>query len=85
MALEGYEKAKNVKERYTDKLFQYPNVTGVGVGYKERGGKTQETICIRVYVSKKLPRDALKVDALLPSSIEGVPVDVLGGSDFKAL
>jgi hypothetical protein len=54
-----------------------PNVTGVGVGYKVVGGRLTDVISIRVYVAKKLPKEALRPEELLPESLQGIPVDVI--------
>jgi hypothetical protein len=58
-------------------LLQYPNVHCVGVGVKETDGRLTEDLCFRVYVHKKLKRNALKKADRLPRSIMGVKVDVL--------
>ncbi len=71
------KKAKAVKERIAPSLRKYPNVTGVGVGYKIVNGRRTDTVSIRVYVQKKLPKEQLSAEAVLPTEIEGVPVDVI--------
>lgn len=70
-------RAMETKGREAPRLQRYPNVTGVGVGFREVGGKLTEEVAVRVYVTKKVPLDALAPDAVLPSDIDGVPVDVI--------
>jgi hypothetical protein len=65
-----------VKRAYEDELLAKANVVGVGVGYRERGDQRTSEIALVVMVTQKLPPDQLAPDDLVPSSIEGVPVDV---------
>jgi hypothetical protein len=55
----------------------YANVTGVGVGFREVAGVRRAEVCIRVYVSRKLPRTELSRRDLLPRAVDGVLVDVI--------
>lgn len=55
----------------------YPNVTGVGVGYKMVRGQRTDEVCIRVYVSQKVPKSKLQPAEILPEKLEGLPVDVI--------
>jgi len=68
---------EEIKEKNFDKLRAYPNVTGVGVGFKVMGGKRTEEVCIRVYVSKKLPLKELRTEEVIPTEVEGIPVDII--------
>jgi hypothetical protein len=54
-----------------------PNVTGVGFGYKESGGRLTATAAWRVYVRQKVARRKLACDAVAPASIQGLPTDVV--------
>jgi len=65
-----------VKERYLKRLMQYPNVIGVGVGFKEISGEEVRVPCIVVYVEEKVPVGSLKPEHVIPKSIEGIPTDV---------
>lgn len=69
--------ATRAKQQYAEELRRFPNVTGVGVGFRIRGGVRQPEVCIRVYVRQKLPVEALPPDGVLPSSIGGTGVDVI--------
>ena len=78
------EKAKAVKRAYQAMLLAKPNVVGVGVGYGIQDGERTEKIAIVVMVSQKLPVSQLKPTELIPSEIEGVPVDVQERGAFHA-
>jgi hypothetical protein len=78
------QRARIVKDRVTDELRRYPNVVGVGVGYKLVGGRPTSTVAVRVYVREKVPEAQLDRAARLPKDIEGVPVDVVEG-EFRLL
>lgn len=47
----------------------YPNVEGISIGYKFRGGKRTEEIAVVVYVSKKLPKGELLAEHVIPKTI----------------
>lgn len=65
---------EEVKRRHEADLLKTPGVVGVGIGRKE--GRE----CIRVYVSEETP----KILAVLPRSLEDVPVEVVVSGRFKA-
>lgn len=63
---------------------EYPNIVGVGFGYKIRDG-VKTTIPARIiYVKKKLPLESLAFGQLLPSAIEGVQTDVIEMGTVRA-
>lgn len=70
-------RAIEAKRRNVDALSTYANVTGVGVGYRVVQGHTTPEVCIRVYVTKKIPASELPPSDTLPRSIDGVPIDVI--------
>jgi hypothetical protein len=72
-------RVREIKERYTARLMQYPNVTGVGVGLKLVDGQRTNEVCVRVYVRRKLPEAQLQTTELLPRTLDGVTVDVVEG------
>jgi hypothetical protein len=74
------DRARALFMREASRLRTYPNVTGVGVGLGEVGGRVTDEVCIRVYVARKLPRASLSPDAILPDRIDGVRVDVIEGT-----
>jgi hypothetical protein len=71
------ERAKSVKDKAAAALRRYPNVVGVGVGYKLVGGERTSTVAIRVYVEKKVPEQELSPDEVLPKELETIPTDVI--------
>ncbi len=72
----SFERIKAVKRAYEPMLLTKPNVVGVGIGYRVTRGQETDTAAIVVMVSRKFPANQLSPDALIPSTIEGVPVDV---------
>lgn len=80
----GMEKARAVKEAYTEELMSKANVVGVGIGMLERGGVRTQTVALVVMVKRKLPRAELSADDIIPAEIEGVPVDVQEVGEISA-
>lgn len=70
-------KAAEVQQRHEAELLRYPNVVGVATGIRTRKGKPTGERCLVVYVERKLPRKRLAAKDLLPSAIEGIPIDVV--------
>jgi hypothetical protein len=66
-----------VRARYEPELLRYPNVLGVATGVRMRRGMPTGESCLVVYVERKVARDQLAAGELLPSEVEGVPVDVV--------
>jgi len=58
-------------------LMRYANVVGVSEGIRTRGGVPTGERCLVVYVQRKVPRDQLSPDEVLPSEAGGVAVDVV--------
>ena len=57
-----------------------PNVTGVGTGKDETTGRD----VIVVFVTRKVPRDRLREEDVVPDELEGVPVRVLAIGEVRA-
>ena len=72
----SYEQAKAVKEAHETELMRKANVTGVGVGLQKRGGVYTDRIAIVVMVDRKVSAARLAPEDVVPSQIDGVPVDV---------
>jgi hypothetical protein len=77
--------AQAVKRQHEADLLRKPNVVGVGVGFRTRGGKSTNEVCIVVSVKIKVAAAQLKHEDVIPSSIEGVPVDVVATGEIHAL
>jgi hypothetical protein len=66
----------NVKRAHERELLEKPNVVGVGIGYRQVGGESTDTLALVVLVTEKVPQSRLDPSDQIPSAIEGVPVDV---------
>ena len=62
----------------------YPNVIGLAIGRREVGGKSTNELALIVMVTQKLPPDRLDPKDVLPTQIEGVPVDVHQVGEIRA-
>ena len=79
------QRAIEVKARYEASLLKKANVVGVGVGFKEQGGKLTDEIALVVNVTRKLPATQLSPQDVIPDNIEGIPVDVRETGAMRAL
>jgi hypothetical protein len=66
-----------VQARHERELLRYPNVVGVAPGTCIRRGKPVDEPCLVVYVGRKVPKGRLRRGEILPTEIDGVPVDVV--------
>ena len=64
---------------------QYPNVVGVGKGYKFKNGKQTKKKAILVFVKKKLPEAELRKNEVIPKKLGRLPTDVIEVGEVKAL
>jgi len=81
----GIEEIKAIKDRYEDDLLKKKNVVGLGIGYKEVEGQETDRLSLVVMVRKKEPPWQLEATDLVPSEIEGIPVDVKEVGEIVAL
>jgi hypothetical protein len=68
-------------------LFKYPNVIGYSnvLKPKIRANKLiPEKKCIRIYVTKKVPKEQLKPSEVIPEEIDGICTDVVEVGVIKA-
>ncbi len=84
MSEQVVQHAQDVKRRHEAELLRKPNVVGVGIGYRQRGGQPTNEVSIVVSVKKKVPAAQLKGGDQVPASIEGVPVDVVETGVIRA-
>jgi hypothetical protein len=82
---QAIEQVKKIKARYEKKLMKLANVVGVGVGFKHKDGQPTNEVALVVNVSEKKPSADLSKQDLVPSELEGVPVDVQEVGKIKAL
>lgn len=76
---------RRVKRTHERDLMRKPNVVGVGIGFRERDGERTEEPVIVVSVTRKMPSWLLDSDDLIPAELDGVPVDVQGIGEPRAL
>ncbi len=74
------ESLGSVLARHERELLALANVIGVADGAAPDGGPV-----IVVYVRTKVPADQLAPADLLPTSLDGIPVDVVAVGDVQAL
>ncbi|MBC7082545.1 MAG: hypothetical protein H5T95_03525 [Firmicutes bacterium] len=74
-----------VLEDATWRLMGLPNVVGVGRGYKTTAGVRGSTECIVVLVKKKLPKDILVTQSMVPAEVRGIPTDVVEVGEIRFL
>ena len=79
-------KVQAVKEAREEELLAKGNVVGVGLGYKEKGGKETSELCVMVFVEKKvLEKDKIAEDDLVPSTYDKIKTDVMEVGEIEAL
>ena len=59
-----------------DELLAKSNVVGVGIGEKISGGFSQDRLCLKIYVEKKLSAKKLTKKELIPQEIARIETDV---------
>ena len=74
-----------IRAKHEARLLAYPNVVGVSEGTRMRRGKPTHEPAIVVLVSRKLPRKSLTKASLLPSHLDGIPIDVVEVGAIEAL
>ena len=60
------------------------NVVGVGVGSKLVEGRSTDQKCVRFYVERKVNKDAIPPDYVLPERIGDIETDVIETGRFRA-
>jgi hypothetical protein len=65
--------ARSARQRHEKVLLALPHVIGVGTGRDDETGAE----VIQVYVRRKVPRQDLSPDDVIPSVLDGVPVRVV--------
>lgn len=81
---DALERTQAVKQAHENELMARANVVGVGVGLIQRGGAHTRQVGIVVMVSRKRPASELAAKDLIPSELEGVPVDVQEVGEIRA-
>ncbi len=83
-----YHHAQLAVRTFDDLLLRDPNVWGVGVGTRKKGGHDTGEIVMVVLVARKLPRHGVADATLLPTIVDVgggrlVPVDVVEAGPFR--
>jgi hypothetical protein len=82
---QAIKQVSKIKARYEKKLMQLANVTGIGVGFKHRAGQPTDEIALIVNVTHKKSLAELTKQDIIPSELEGIPVDVQEVGKIRAL
>jgi len=82
---DAIEKVVQIKRQYEKVLLARANVVGVGVGFKTEHGQPTDTLAVVVNVTHKLTTAELAQEDLLPTELDGVPVDVQEIGQIRAL
>lgn len=76
---------KNALKTHRAQLLDRRNVVATGVGYKIAGGQKTDTLSIMCSVTKKVAASQLSSEDLVPSTIGGMPTDVIETGVIRAL
>jgi hypothetical protein len=79
------ERVKEIKSKYEIQLMNLANVVGVGIGFKQIRGVFTNQIALVVNVEQKKPIGELNQQDVIPTEIEGVPIDVQEVGRFSAI
>jgi hypothetical protein len=77
-------RAEAVRLRVQAQLLHMANVVGVGVGLRRVGGRKTGEVVLVVMVDHKVPQAQLAPEDVVPSEIDGVPVDVQEVGELQA-
>ena len=75
---------KGVLQENRNQLLARANVVATGIGYKASEGKKTSTLSLICSVVQKLPSSKLSAREMIPSTIGGLPTDVVQTGRFRA-
>lgn len=81
----SWERLRSVKDLYEADLMSKANVVGVGIGLRQRAGQSTGEPAIVVSVTHKVPPSLVNPDDVIPSELDGIPVDVQEIGRLRAL
>jgi hypothetical protein len=85
LKLEGrYQEIADIQETEEDALLAKENVVGVGVGHKITAETDTGEPCLTVFVSQKLDRELIRVNDMIPATIQNFKADVVETGDIFA-
>jgi hypothetical protein len=79
------ERLRVVKNLYEADLMQKANVVGVGIGLRQREGELTDEPVIVVSVTHKQPASLMDPKDMIPTELDGIPVDVQAVGKLKAV
>lgn len=79
------ERLRAVRDAHEAELMSKANVVGVGIGLRRRAGAETGEAAIIVSVTRKVPLAQLSPHDVIPSELEGIPVDVQAVGEIRAL
>jgi hypothetical protein len=79
------KKKVRLSKKCRQDLMKKPNVVGVGRGFRHKSGQTTDDPAIVVLVTKKIPKEELPGEALVPRSLKGQRVDVIEIGEIRLL
>jgi hypothetical protein len=79
------EHVAQAKQMNKQQIMAKPNVVGVGIGYRERGRRITDELCVVALVRRKLPMSALHPADVVPKQVQDVATDVLEVGVLRAL
>ena len=62
------QKIRSLKEKHSSDFIQKYGLTGIGVGHKKKNGKYTNIPALVFFVKKKLPKDQVSADLMIPST-----------------
>lgn len=66
---EKIRRLEAVKAHFREQLLAHPDVTSVGIGFREKGGKRTREVCLIVTVHRKLPPEDVPPNRLIPERL----------------
>ncbi len=80
------DKAKilKIKNKYSSDILKQKDITGIGVGVKSVNGKLSDELAVIIMVKKKLPKNKISKNRLLPKYLDKHKVDVIETGEIKA-
>lgn len=79
------EELSRIRKQYQNYLLAFPNVVGVGIGYKKKDGKTLDELSLVAMVRSKVSKVSLSKDSVIPDELGGVKTDVIEVGQIRAM
>ena len=72
-----YRQVAMVQTQFENLLLRRKHVVGVAIGYKLREGRKSTDPCLSIFVTRKVDKNELSLDDLIPPQIGGFKTDVV--------